>query len=140
MRFAGFISSKELLFGLIALSQLYVFPTTYEAMAITLLEVAALRIPLVASDIPENRVVLPEHALFFRSADVADLRARIEWALGQRTDPPADRTPFVVQFGCTGAPPGRPATNERQFVTESCYCRLLNSLRKRAEEQSILWS
>ena len=86
VRFAGFISSKELLFGLIALSQLYVFPTTYEAMAITLLEVAALHIPLVASDIPENRLVLPEHALFFRSADVADLRARIEWALGHETE------------------------------------------------------
>jgi glycosyltransferase involved in cell wall biosynthesis len=55
-------------------------------MAITLLEVAALRIPLVASDIPENRVVLPEHALFFRSADVADLRARIEWALSHETE------------------------------------------------------
>ncbi len=81
-RFAGFIADKGLLFGLIALSRLYVFPTTYEAMAITLLEVAALRIPLVASDIPENRVVLPDQALFFKSGDVADLRARIEWALG----------------------------------------------------------
>ena len=50
-------------------------------MAITLLEVAALKTPLVASDIPENREVLPEHALFFRSADVADLRVKMEWAL-----------------------------------------------------------
>lgn len=81
VRFAGFISSKDLLFGLIALSKLFVFPTTYEAMAITLLEVAALKTPLVASDIPENREVLPEHALFFRSADVADLRVKMEWAL-----------------------------------------------------------
>ena len=85
-RFAGFISSKELLFGLIALSRLYVFPTTYEAMAITLLEVAALRTPLIASDIPENRVVLPDHALFFKSGDVADLRARMEWALSHEAE------------------------------------------------------
>lgn len=81
VRFAGFIGSKELLFGLIALSRLFVFPTTYEAMAITMLEVAALRTQLIASDIPENRVVLLDHALYFKSGDVADLRARLEWAL-----------------------------------------------------------
>ena len=81
VRFAGFVSSKDLLFGLIALSKLFVFPTTYEAMAITLLEVAALKTPLIASDIPENREVLPDQALFFKSGDVADLRARMEWAL-----------------------------------------------------------
>jgi glycosyltransferase involved in cell wall biosynthesis len=55
-------------------------------MAITLLEVAALRIPLIASDIPENRVVLPDQALFFKSGDVADLRARIEWALSHEAE------------------------------------------------------
>ena len=86
VRFAGFISSKGLLFGLIALSRLFVFPTTYEAMAITLLEVAALRTPLVASDIPENREVLPEQALFFRSGDVANLRTQMEWALAHPTE------------------------------------------------------
>jgi len=85
-RFAGFIADKALLFGLIALSRLYVFPTTYEAMAITLLEVAALRTPLIASDIPENRVVLPDQAVFFKSADVADLRARIEWAMSHEAE------------------------------------------------------
>lgn len=52
----------------------------------TLLEVAALRTPLVASDIPENRVVLPDQALFFKSGDVADLRARIAWALGHEAE------------------------------------------------------
>lgn len=86
VRFAGFIASKELLFGLIALARLFVFPTTYEAMAITMLEVAALRTQLIASDIPENRVVLQEHALYFKSADVADLRARLEWALGHEAE------------------------------------------------------
>ena len=86
VRFAGFISSKDLLFGLIALSRLFVFPTTYEAMAITLLEVAALRTPLIASDIPENREVLPEQALFFRSGDVTDLRPKMEGALAHPTE------------------------------------------------------
>lgn len=79
--FAGFIADKGLLFGLVYLSKLFIFPTTYEAMAATLLEVAALRTPLIASDIPENREVLPDQALFFKSADVADLRDKLRWAL-----------------------------------------------------------
>ena len=78
--FAGFVADKSLLFGLVQLSNLFIFPTTYEAMAATLLEVAALRTPLIASDIPENREVLPDQALFFRSADVDDLRLKLRWA------------------------------------------------------------
>lgn len=81
VRFCGFISDKSLLFGLIKLSHLFLFPTTYEAMAITLLEVSALRTPLIASDIPENREVLPEQALFFKSGDASDLREKMRWAL-----------------------------------------------------------
>lgn len=81
VRFCGFISSKELLFGLIQQAQYFVFPTTYEAMAMTLLEVASLGTPLIASDIPENREVLPEQAVFFKSGNVADLRAKMKWAL-----------------------------------------------------------
>lgn len=81
VRFCGFVSDKPLLFGLVSLSSLFVFPTTYEAMAMTLLEVAAVGTPLLASDIPENREVLPEQALFFRSGDSADLREKLRWAL-----------------------------------------------------------
>lgn len=81
VHFCGFVSSKELLFGLIQLAQLFVFPTTYEAMAMTLLEVASIGTPLIASDIPENREVLPEQALFFKSGDATDLREKMEWAL-----------------------------------------------------------
>ena len=66
---------------LVQQSQLFIFPTTYEAMAATLLEVAALDTPLIASDIPENREVLPDQALFFRSGDVADLREKMKWAI-----------------------------------------------------------
>jgi glycosyltransferase involved in cell wall biosynthesis len=76
----GFIADKALLFGLVSLSQLFIFPTTYEAMAATLLEVAALKTPLIASDIPENREVLPDQAVFFKNADVVDLRAKLQWA------------------------------------------------------------
>ena len=79
-RFGGFVSDKGLLFALIQMSSLFLFPTTYEAMAATLLEVAALKTPLIASDLPENRAVLPNQALFFRSGDVDDLREKMIWA------------------------------------------------------------
>jgi glycosyltransferase involved in cell wall biosynthesis len=81
VRFAGFIADKGVLFGLVSLSRLFVFPTTYEAMAATLLEAAALKAPLLASDIPENREVLPDQAIFFRNGDVVDLRAKLRWAI-----------------------------------------------------------
>ncbi len=80
-RFGGFVSDKGLLFALVNMSCLFLFPSTYEAMAATLLEAAALRTPLISSDLPENRAVLPTQALYFKSADVADLRAKMEWAL-----------------------------------------------------------
>jgi glycosyltransferase involved in cell wall biosynthesis len=86
--FCGFISSKELLFGLIQQAKLFLFPTTYEAMAMTMLEVASVGTPMIASDIPENREVLPNQALFFKSGDADDLRHKITWALdnpGQMT-------------------------------------------------------
>lgn len=80
-RFGGFVSDKGLLFALIQMANLFLFPTTYEAMAATLLEAAALKTPLIASDLPENRAVLPNEALFFKSGDVADLREKMIWAL-----------------------------------------------------------
>jgi glycosyltransferase involved in cell wall biosynthesis len=81
VRFGGFVVDKGLLFALIQMSCLFLFPTTYEAMANTLLEAAALKTPLIASDLPENRAVLPEQALFFKAADVVDLRDKLVWAL-----------------------------------------------------------
>jgi glycosyltransferase involved in cell wall biosynthesis len=81
VRFCGFISSKALLFGLIQQAQVFLFPTTYEAMAMTMLEVASLGTPMIASDIPENREVLPNQALFFKSGDADNLRQKLAWAL-----------------------------------------------------------
>jgi glycosyltransferase involved in cell wall biosynthesis len=81
VRFGGFVADRGLLFALVQMSCLFLFPTTYEAMANTLLEVAALKTPLIASDLPENRAVLPNEALFFKSGDVDDLRQKMLWAL-----------------------------------------------------------
>ncbi len=79
--FIPFISAKETLFGLISAAHLFVFPSTIEAMSMMLLEVSALGTPIICSDIPENRSVLPEQTLFFESKNVDDLREKLDWAL-----------------------------------------------------------
>lgn len=80
-KFVSFVSDKKELFSLVKGARLFIFPSTVEAMSMMLLEVAALKVPLLASDIPENLAVLPEEALFFKSADAADLSTKLKWAL-----------------------------------------------------------
>lgn len=77
-----FIADKTSLLGLLKLSHLFIFPSVREAMSMMLLEAASVGVPILCSDIPGNTAVLPEHALYFRSQDVQDLREKLEWALG----------------------------------------------------------
>lgn len=81
VKFIPFIESKTDLQSLIQSALLFVFPSTLEAMSMMLLEVAALGVPIVCSDIPENTEVLGEHALYFKSGDVTDLTNKLRWAL-----------------------------------------------------------
>lgn len=81
VHFCSFIRSKGTLFGLVQMAQLFVFPSTVEAMSMMLLEVASVGTPIICSDIPENESVLPDEALFFRSADSDDLREKLQWGL-----------------------------------------------------------
>jgi glycosyltransferase involved in cell wall biosynthesis len=79
--FVPFISKKEVLFGIINRAKLFVFPSTVEAMSIMLLEVAALGVPVVCSDIPENTTVLEDRTNYFASGDADDLRGKISACL-----------------------------------------------------------
>lgn len=81
VRFCSFISSKDLLFGLIRQARIFVFPSTYEAMSMMLLEVASVGTPIICSDIPENTSVLSNNAIFFTSGDVKDLQANLKLGL-----------------------------------------------------------
>jgi len=80
-KFIPFIEEKKLLFCIIKNAKLFVFPSTIEAMSIMLLEVAALGVPIVCSDIPENVSVLEENTVYFKSADTEDLKNKIEYCL-----------------------------------------------------------
>jgi glycosyltransferase involved in cell wall biosynthesis len=84
--FIPFIAKKELLFGIVNNAKVFVFPSTVEAMSIMLLEVAALGVPVVCSDIPENTTVLEDRTTYFRSGDSDDLREKLELCLDSYDD------------------------------------------------------
>jgi len=85
--FTGLITSEEQLFKAIGSSKLFVFPSYSEGMSNMLLEVAALNVPLIASDITQNTDVFSrDEVLFFSTGNAADLAEKITWA---RTHYPA---------------------------------------------------
>lgn len=75
------ISDRELLFGLVKQARLFIFPSISEAMSMMLLEAASLQVPIICSDIPENKIVMQENVVYFRSDDAIDLANQIQWAL-----------------------------------------------------------
>ncbi|RUT79878.1 glycosyltransferase family 4 protein [Ancylomarina longa] len=81
VRFIGLIKDKRKLFEIIFSSKFFVFPSVNESMSMMLLEVAALKVPIICSDIPENRDVFgDEEVLFFKVNNVKDLSEKIRYA------------------------------------------------------------
>lgn len=63
-------------------SSYFIFPTHYEGLPGALIEAMLARVPIICSDIPENRECVDESmALFHRVGDQADLLAQMEKAL-----------------------------------------------------------
>jgi glycosyltransferase involved in cell wall biosynthesis len=75
------ITDRELLFGMVKLAHLFIFPSTDEGMSMMLLEVASLQTPLICSDIPENKAVMQNNVLYFQSKNAVDLANKIDWAI-----------------------------------------------------------
>ncbi len=87
VEFKGLIKEKPLLNAWIAGARLFVFPSTYEAMSMMLLEVASLQTPVLCSDIIENTDIFDrDELLFFRSGSDNDLADRLDWALAHPTE------------------------------------------------------
>lgn len=81
IRFTGLLKDKKRLFEIIYSSKFFVFPSENESMSMMLLEVAALKVPIICSDIPENRDVFnDEEVLFFKVKDAMDLSIKIKFA------------------------------------------------------------
>lgn len=82
VKFLGMIKKKENLFDEIKSSRLFIYPSFREAMSMMLLEVASLKVPILCSDIAENREIFNDsEALFFNLDDTNDLSEKIIWAL-----------------------------------------------------------
>jgi len=81
VEFLGLIKDKKKLYTLISNSFLFVFPSRQEAMSIMLLEAASLNIPIIASDIIENKDVFDDNEiLFFESNNPKSLQLQLESA------------------------------------------------------------
>lgn len=76
-----FIKSKEELGEIVSHCRFFVFPSTYEAMSMMLLEVAALRKPIVCSDLPENLEAIGRNAVFFQNDNIDSLRENLGFCL-----------------------------------------------------------
>ena len=81
VRFEALIENPDILFGLMADAQCLVFPSLVEAMSMVLLEAASINVPIVCSDIPENRKILHDEAVYFQSDNVQDLIDQLEWVI-----------------------------------------------------------
>jgi glycosyltransferase involved in cell wall biosynthesis len=79
--FVPHIAEKERLFGIVRHCRLFIFPSLVEAMSMMLLEVAVMGVPLVCSDIPENKDVLDKHTIYFKSGNAQDLAKKMQYAL-----------------------------------------------------------
>lgn len=78
----GFVNPLPALLALVDRAKLFVFPSETEGMSIMLLEVASVGMPIIASDIPENKQVFNEkEVLYFKTKDADDLAQKIQFAL-----------------------------------------------------------
>jgi glycosyltransferase involved in cell wall biosynthesis len=75
------ISDRELLFGMMKQARIFIFPSIAEGMSMMLLEAASLGVPIICSDIPENKKVMQDTVVYFQSGDIPSLANQIQWAL-----------------------------------------------------------
>jgi len=78
VEFMGLIKSTNELNNYIKKAKFFVFPSITEGMSMMLLEVASLKVPIIASDIPANKSVFEENdVLFFESNNEDSLASKI---------------------------------------------------------------
>lgn len=60
---------------------LYVHPSEAEGLSISLLEAGSFRLPVLASDIIENRDVLADNGFYFKNKSLNDLKDKLEYLM-----------------------------------------------------------
>ncbi len=72
--FIGLVKNKSELFSYFKNASLFVYPSSIEAMSMILLEAASVKVPIICSDIPENKNIFSQKQVsFFKVDDVEDL-------------------------------------------------------------------
>ncbi|MEG8947222.1 glycosyltransferase family 4 protein [Rosettibacter firmus] len=76
--FIPLLKDKSILYDYMKKSKIFIFPSLFEAMSMTLLEVISHKIPVLASDIISVKSIFDESEItFFRANDINDLAAKI---------------------------------------------------------------
>ncbi len=70
-------ADRELMAELFSHAMLFVLPSELEGMSVVLLEAMKMGVPVLVSDIPENRCVIERAGRTFRSGDVESLRVQL---------------------------------------------------------------
>ncbi len=82
VKYIDLIRDKELLMGYLHSAKLFVFPSLQEAMSMMLLEASSMKVPIIASDIEENKAIFDDtEVLYFESGNDDDLAEKIQYAL-----------------------------------------------------------
>jgi glycosyltransferase involved in cell wall biosynthesis len=80
--FTGFLYGPEV-HALMRNAYAYVQPSAIEGLSPVILEASFLGAPIICSDIPQNTFGISEHGVYFRTGDVDDLTAKLQWALDE---------------------------------------------------------
>ena len=70
-------ADRELMSELFTHAKLFVLPSEIEGMSIVLLEAMHMGVPVLVSDIPENRCVVEDAGATFRAGDVESLQSEL---------------------------------------------------------------
>jgi len=82
VEFTGLLKDKKLLMSFIRHAKYFIFPSSWEAMSMMLLEATSMKTPVICSDIIENRDIFnATEVLFFKTDNPNDLAEKIVWAL-----------------------------------------------------------
>ncbi|MGE5221157.1 MAG: glycosyltransferase family 4 protein, partial [Omnitrophica WOR_2 bacterium] len=75
------VTDKAVFFGILKQCKLFIFPSLSEGMSMMLLEAGSLGVPMICSDIPENRAVMKDFTVYFESGSTSNLKEKLQWAL-----------------------------------------------------------
>jgi glycosyltransferase involved in cell wall biosynthesis len=92
--FAGHLESEDLACAFTN-AHSFILPSYIEGMSLSLLEAISYGLPLLVSDIPENRVVCGDAPLYFRAGAIEEMRSAIE-LFGRQ---PSKALPYRVDSG-----------------------------------------